>query len=50
MLFESERLLIRKFTLVDIDLIYDINNDKECIRFNEWDHMSYEDCQEVIKK
>lgn len=50
MMFETERLFIRKFKYEDIDLIYEINNDPECIRFNGWDSMTYEDCQDVIKK
>lgn len=50
MILETERLVIRKFNHEDIDLIYDINNDPECIRFNSWDSMSYEDCQKDVKK
>ncbi|MCB2290870.1 GNAT family N-acetyltransferase [Clostridium sp. CS001] len=50
MILETERLIIRGFNHEDIDLIYDINNDPECIRYNSWDSMSYEDCQKDIKK
>jgi RimJ/RimL family protein N-acetyltransferase len=50
MILETEGLIIREFNHEDIDLIYDINNDPECIRFNSWDSMSYEDCQKDIKK
>lgn len=50
MILETERLIIREFNHEDIDLIYDINNDPECIRFNSWDSMSYEDCQKDIKR
>lgn len=50
MILETERLIIRRFNYEDIDLIYDINNDPECIRFNSWNSMSYEDCQRDIKK
>ncbi|NEU04847.1 GNAT family N-acetyltransferase [Clostridium senegalense] len=49
MVFETERLVVRKFNNEDIDLIYDINNDPECIKFNGWDSMSYEDCQDVLR-
>lgn len=50
MILETERLIVREFTDEDIDLIYDINNDPECIKFNGWDSMSYERCQEEIRK
>lgn len=50
MILQTERLIIREFTDEDIDLIYDINNDSACIRFNGWDSMSYERCQEEIRK
>ena len=50
MILETDRLIIRKFTHEDIDLIYDINNNPECIKFNGWDSMSYEDCKSDIKK
>lgn len=50
MILETDRLIIRKFTHEDIDLIYDINNNPECIKFNGWDSMSYEDCKSNIKK
>lgn len=50
MILETERLIIREFNEEDIDLIYDINNDSECVRFNSWDSMSYDDCKSDIKK
>lgn len=50
MILETERLIIREFNEEDIDLIYDINNDPECIKFNSWDSMTYEDCKKDIKK
>lgn len=50
MIFETERLVIRRFNEEDIDLMYDINNHPECIRFNGWDSMSYEECQEGLKR
>ncbi|MCB2297879.1 hypothetical protein [Clostridium tagluense] len=37
MRIETERLIIRKFTSQNIDLIFDINNNPECIKFNSWD-------------
>lgn len=49
MILETPRILIRRFTAEDIDLIYEINNHPECIRFNGFDSMSYERCQEVLK-
>lgn len=48
MVFETERLIIRDFNQDDIDLIYNINNDPECIQFNGWDSMSHQDCQRVL--
>ena len=39
MILETDRLIIRKFTHEDIELIYDINNNPECIKFNGWDSM-----------
>ena len=50
MIIKTERLVIREFIHEDIDLVYDINNDPECIKFNSWNAMSYEDCEENIKK
>lgn len=50
MIFDTERLIIRKFHHEDIDLIYDINNDPECIKFNGWNSMSYDECIEVLSK
>lgn len=49
MFLNTERLIIRDFTIEDVDLIFDINNDKECIRFNGWDSMSEEKCLENIR-
>jgi RimJ/RimL family protein N-acetyltransferase len=49
-LIETERLLLRKITEEDLDLIFDINNDSECIRFNGWDSMSLEKCKDEINK
>ncbi|MFZ5353502.1 MAG: GNAT family N-acetyltransferase [Bacillota bacterium] len=46
----TNRLVLRKFKENDIDLIYDINNDPECIKFNGWDSMSYDECKTVLKK
>lgn len=50
MVIITERLKIREFTTNDIDLIFDINNDNECIRFNGWDSMSEEKCMENLKE
>jgi len=50
MILKTERLLIRKFDSNDIDLIYEINNDKECIEFNGWDSMSISECEKVLNK
>ncbi|MBZ9689711.1 GNAT family N-acetyltransferase [Clostridium estertheticum] len=50
MTIETERLIIRKFTNQDIDLIFDINNNPECIKFNGWDSMSIENCKETLDK
>ena len=44
----TERLFLRKIAEQDIDLIYEINNDPECIRFNGWDSMSLEQCKFII--
>lgn len=49
-LINTDRLNIREFSINDVDLIFDINNDKECIRFNGWDSMSEEKCKEDIEK
>ena len=49
-MIETERLRLRKITEEDIDLIFDINNDPECIRFNGWDSMSIEQCKDEISK
>lgn len=49
-MIETERLFIRKVTAEDIDLISVINNDDECIRFNDWDTMSLEKCKDEIDK
>jgi len=50
MRIETERLIIREFTDEDIDLIFDINNDPECIKFNGWDSMSMDKCKETLEK
>lgn len=50
MIAKSERLIIRRFTEQDLDLIYEINNHPECIKFNGWDSMSVEDCKNVLEK
>jgi RimJ/RimL family protein N-acetyltransferase len=50
MKIETERLIIRRFTEEDIDLIFDINNNPECIKFNGWDSMSIEKCKESLEK
>lgn len=50
MKIETERLVIRKFTDEDIDLVYDINNHPECIKFNGWDSMTIEKCKENLYK
>jgi len=50
MRIETERLIIRDFTDKDIDLIFDINNDPECIKFNGWDSMSMDKCKETLEK
>jgi len=44
----TSRLIIRKFTEDDIDIIYEINNHPECIKFNGWDSMSKEKCRNVL--
>jgi RimJ/RimL family protein N-acetyltransferase len=44
----TERLFLRKIAEEDIDLIFEINNDPECIRFNGWDSMSLEKCKSAI--
>lgn len=49
-MIETERLRIRKFTEEDIDLVFDINNDPECIKFNGWDSMSLEKCRAELDK
>lgn len=46
----TERIMIRKFNYEDINLIYDINNDPECIKFNGWNSMSYEECKKVLER
>lgn len=50
MILQTERLLLRHFTAEDLDLIVDINNHPECIRFNRWDSMSVEDCKASLDK
>ena len=50
MKIETERLIIRQFTSEDIDLIFDINNNRECIVFNGWESMSIEKCKENLDK
>ncbi len=49
-LIETERLRLRPFHESDLSLIYSINNNPECIRFNGWDSMSHAACQEVLIK
>lgn len=44
MILQTQRLHLRHFTPDDLDLIVEINNHPECIRFNRWDSMSVEDC------
>lgn len=46
----TERLSLRKINEEDINLIFDINNDPECIRFNGWDSMSLDKCKDEIDK
>ncbi|WMM23804.1 GNAT family N-acetyltransferase [Tissierella sp. MB52-C2] len=47
-MIETERLLLKKISEEDIDLIFEINNDPGCIEFNGWDSMSLEKCKDVI--
>jgi len=47
-LMNTSRLIIRKFSEDDIDIIYEINNHPECIRFNGWDSMSKDECRIVL--
>jgi RimJ/RimL family protein N-acetyltransferase len=47
-MIETERLFLRKIAEEDIDLIFEINNDPECIQFNGWDSMPLEKCKSVI--
>lgn len=49
-MIKTERLSLRKITEEDIDLIFDINNDPECIKFNGWESMSLEKCNAEIDK
>lgn len=49
-MIKTERLFLRKIAQKDIEMIYDINNDPECIRFNGWDSMSLEKCEAEIDK
>ena len=49
MILQTERLRLRHFTMDDLDLIIDINNHPECIRFNRWDSMSVEDCRKTLE-
>lgn len=50
MRLETERLHIREFTMHDIDIVYEINNHPECIVYNGWNSMSYDECSEVLKR
>ncbi len=50
MYIETERLIIRDFTTEDLDLICEINNHPECIKFNGWDSMSFTECENVLNK
>ncbi len=49
-MIKTERLFLMKIAHEDIDLIFDINNDPECIRFNGWESMSLEKCEAEIDK
>lgn len=49
-MIKTERLFLRKINEEDLDLIFDINNDPLCIRFNGWDSMSQEQCNAEIDK
>ena len=50
MILQTERLILRHFIQDDLDLVIDINNHPECIRFNRWDSMSAEDCKKSLDK
>ena len=50
MILQTERLILRHFIQDDLDLVIDINNHPECIRFNRWDSMSPEDCKKSLDK
>lgn len=50
MILQTQRLHLRRFTTNDLDLIVEINNHPECIRFNRWDSMSVEDCQACLNR
>lgn len=50
MLIETKRLTIRQLIHDDLELIYEINNDPDCIKFNGWEEMSLEDCQSTLYK
>lgn len=49
MILQTERLRLRHFTADDLDLIVEINNHPDCIRFNRWDSMSVEDCRKTLE-
>ncbi len=50
MILQTERLCLRHFTASDLDLVVDINNHPDCIRFNRWDSMTVEDCKISLNK
>lgn len=47
---KTERLRIRNFRIEDLDMLYEINNHPECIRFNSWNEMSRNECTKVLEK
>ena len=49
MIIQTDRLIIRYFTLEDIDLVFEINNHPECILFNGWNSMSINKCKSVLQ-
>ena len=48
--FQTKRLNIRMFTPNDLEMLYEINNHPECIRYNGWSSMSKNECMAVLNK
>lgn len=50
MVLQTERLILRHFHLDDLDLLIEINNHPDCIRFHRWDSMSEAECRANLER